>query len=74
MTTVLEGLDWVVLAIYFIALILVAVWVALQKNKNTEDYLNCGKMMARCWLLITKKKAYIQPFGSLVTNPNAYLA
>ena len=40
--------------------------------KNTEDYLNCGKMMARCWLLITKKKAYIQPFGSLVTNPNAY--
>ncbi len=39
--------------------------------KNTDDYLNCGKMMARCWLLITKKGAYIQPFGSLVTNPKA---
>ena len=28
-------------------------------------------MMARCWLLITQKGAYIHPFGSLVTNPKA---
>ena len=39
--------------------------------KNTNDYLNCGRMMARCWLLITKEGAYIQPFGSLVTNEKA---
>jgi hypothetical protein len=39
--------------------------------KNTIDYLNCGKMMARCWLLITKEGAFIQPFGSLVTNEKA---
>lgn len=39
--------------------------------KNTNDYVNCGRMMARCWLLITKEDAYIQPFGSLVTNKEA---
>ena len=39
--------------------------------KNTNDYLNCGRMMARCWLLITKEGAYIHPFGSLVTNKKA---
>ena len=39
--------------------------------KNTNDYLNCGRMMARCWLLITKEGAYIHPFGSLVTNEKA---
>ena len=38
-SSVLEKLDWVVLSIYFLALIAVAVWVVLQKNKNTEDYL-----------------------------------
>ena len=43
MTTVLEGLDWIVLGIYFLALILVAVWVVLQKNKNTEDYFLAGR-------------------------------
>lgn len=39
--------------------------------KDTNDYLNCGRMMARCWLLITKEGAYIHPFGSLVTNKKA---
>ena len=39
--------------------------------KNKNDYLNCGRMMARCWLLITKEGAYIHPFGSLVTNEKA---
>ena len=34
MTSVLETLDWIVLSIYFLALIAVAVWVVLQKNKN----------------------------------------
>ena len=34
MESVLERWDWVVLGIYFLALIAVAVWVVLQKNKN----------------------------------------
>ncbi len=32
------------------------------------DLLNNGRMLARNWLLITKHNAYIQPFGSLITN------
>ncbi|MEP6594950.1 MAG: hypothetical protein ABJA71_03340 [Ginsengibacter sp.] len=39
---------------------------------NTGDWLNAGKMLARNWLLITKEKAYIHPFGSLITNEAAY--
>ena len=35
METVFETLDWVVLGIYFFLLIGVAVWVVIQKNKNT---------------------------------------
>ena len=50
MKTVLEGLDWVVLGIYFLALILVAVWVVLQKNKNTEDYFLAGRNVG--WFVI----------------------
>ena len=38
MESVLEGLDWIVLSIYFALLLGVALWVVLQKNKNTEDY------------------------------------
>ena len=38
MTSVLQQLDWIVLGIYFLALLGVAVWVFIQKNKNTEDY------------------------------------
>ena len=37
-SSIFEGLDWVILGLYFAILIGVAVWVALQKNKNTEDY------------------------------------
>ena len=50
MTTVLEGLDWIVIGIYFLALILVAVWVVLQKNKNTEDYFLAGRNVG--WFVI----------------------
>ena len=46
MTSVLETLDWIVLSIYFPALIAVAVWVVLQKNKNTEDYFSLGETSA----------------------------
>jgi len=50
LNTVLEGLDWFVLGIYFLALILVAVWVVLQKNKNTEDYFLAGRNVG--WFVI----------------------
>ena len=50
MTTVLETLDWIVLSIYFLALIAVAVWVVLQKNKNTEDYFLAGRNVG--WFVI----------------------
>ncbi len=50
MTSVLETLDWIVLSIYFLALIAVAVWVVLQKNKNTEDYFLAGRNVG--WFVI----------------------
>jgi len=50
MGSVLESLDWVVLSIYFIALIAVAIWVILQKNKNTEDYFLAGRNVG--WFVI----------------------
>ncbi len=39
---------------------------------NTNDWLNAGQMLARSWLLLTQNGAYIHPFGSLITNANAY--
>ena len=39
---------------------------------NTKDWLQAGRMFARTWLLITKENAYIHPFGSLITNIEAY--
>jgi SSS family solute:Na+ symporter len=41
--SVLENLDWIVLGIYFLALIAVAAWVVLQKDRNTEDYFLAGR-------------------------------
>ena len=42
-SSIFQTLDWVVLGIYFLILIVVAVWVALQRNKNTEDYFLAGR-------------------------------
>ena len=50
MESVLEFGDWIVLGIYFLALIGVAVWVILQKNKNTEDYFLAGRNVG--WFVI----------------------
>ena len=50
MNSVLETTDWVVLGLYFLALIAVAVWVILQKNKNTEDYFLAGRNVG--WFVI----------------------
>lgn len=50
MESVLESWDWVVLAIYLLVLIGVAVWVALQRNNNTEDYFLAGRNVG--WFVI----------------------
>jgi SSS family solute:Na+ symporter len=50
METVFETLDWVVLGIYFLLLIGVAIWVVIQKNKNTEDYFLDGRNVG--WFVI----------------------
>ncbi|PCJ96516.1 MAG: Na+/glucose cotransporter [Flavobacteriaceae bacterium] len=50
MKSVLETADWWVLAVYFIVLIGIAVWVVLQKNKNTEDYFLAGRNVG--WFVI----------------------
>ena len=49
-TSVLEGFDWIVLGIYFLALVAVAVWVVIQKNNNTEDYFLAGRNVG--WFVI----------------------
>lgn len=50
MNNVLETADWIVLAIYFLALIAVAGWVIAQKNKDTEDYFLAGRNVG--WFVI----------------------
>lgn len=50
MSSILETGDWWVLGFYFAALIAVAVWVVLQKNKNTEDYFLAGRNVG--WFVI----------------------
>lgn len=50
MESVLETPDWIVLGIYFLALIGVAAWVVLQKNKDTEDYFLAGRNVG--WFVI----------------------
>ena len=48
--SIFEGLDWFVLGLYFAILVGVAVWVALQRNKNTEDYFLAGRNVG--WFVI----------------------
>ncbi len=50
MESVLERLDWIVLGLYFLVIIGIAVWVVLQKNKNTEDYFLAGRNVG--WFVI----------------------
>ena len=45
-----ETLDWVVLSLYFLALLAIAVWVIRQQNKNTEDYFLAGRNVG--WFVI----------------------
>ena len=48
--SIFQGLDWFVLGLYFAILVGVAVWVALQRNKNTEDYFLAGRNVG--WFVI----------------------
>lgn len=50
MDSVLEKWDWVVLGLYFLLIIGVAVWVILQKNKDTSDYFLAGRNVG--WFVI----------------------
>ncbi|MBQ4818560.1 sodium:solute symporter [Aquimarina sp. MMG016] len=50
MNSILEAGDWWILGLYFAALIGVAVWVVLKKNKNTEDYFLAGRNVG--WFVI----------------------
>jgi len=50
MNSVLSGLDFLVLGLYFLVIVGVALWVALQKNRNTEDYFLAGRHVG--WLVI----------------------
>ena len=45
-----ESLDWLVLAAFMLALIGIVVWVALQKEEDTEDYFLAGRNAT--WLAI----------------------
>jgi SSS family solute:Na+ symporter len=46
----LDGLDWVVIALYFAVLAGIAFWVISQKQKNTEDYFLAGRNMG--WFVV----------------------
>ena len=46
----LDTLDWIVIAIYFALLFGVAIWVILQKNKDTEDYFLAGRNIG--WFMV----------------------
>tara|TARA_B100000795_G_scaffold201289_1_gene155005 strand:+ start:19 stop:1131 length:1113 start_codon:yes stop_codon:yes gene_type:complete len=46
-------------------------WFGGMFNQS-DDWINCGRMLARNWLIMTNENAYIHPFGSLITNKNAY--
>ncbi|EAR02387.1 sodium:solute symporter [Maribacter sp. HTCC2170] len=50
MDSILEKADWLVLGVYFAALIVVAIWVILQKNKDTADYFLAGRNVG--WFVI----------------------
>lgn len=46
----LETLDWVVIAIYFLLIAALAIWVMTQKQKNTEEYFLAGRNLG--WFII----------------------
>ena len=39
---------------------------------SESDYINAGRALLRMWLLFTSHGVYLQPFGSVITNPRAH--
>ncbi len=48
--SILVGLDWVVLAVYFLILVCIAWWVIRQQNNTSEDYFLAGRNVG--WFVI----------------------
>ncbi len=46
----LDSLDWIVIVLYFVALLGIAAWVIMQKQKNTEDYFLAGRNIG--WFMV----------------------
>jgi len=46
----LETLDWVVIGLYFLVLLGIALWVILQKQKDTADYFLAGRNIG--WFVV----------------------
>ena len=46
----LETIDWVVVGLYFAVLFGIAIWVILQRQKNTEDYFLAGRNIG--WFIV----------------------
>ncbi len=45
-----DSLDWIVIAIYFLIIGVVAIWVITRKQKTTEDYFLAGRNMG--WFIV----------------------
>ncbi len=50
MNTQLDFLDWIVIGLYFAVLAGIAIWVIMQKQKNTEDYFLAGRNIG--WFVV----------------------
>lgn len=46
----LDLLDWIAIALYFLVLAAIAIWVILKKENNTEDYFLAGRNVG--WFVI----------------------
>ncbi len=46
----LDSLDWIVIVAYFVALLGIAAWVIMQKQKNTTDYFLAGRNIG--WFVV----------------------
>ena len=46
----MEGLDWLVIAAYFIVLAAIAAWVISKKQKDSEDYFLAGRNVG--WFIV----------------------
>ncbi|NUO03637.1 MAG: sodium/solute symporter [Saprospiraceae bacterium] len=47
---IFNTIDWIVIALYFLVLFGVALWVILQKHKDTEDYFLAGRNVG--WFMV----------------------